>query len=145
VDTDPDVETGFREALSVLRDVADMEDDVPLPDLPYREAVGVIVDAEGASAFRDLIESGRVKQLRDASDRVGGFAMIMTRAVDYVDAQRSRVAMRAELDALLSATTRFVAPTRARLAPPIGRDFDARPRARRQRPSRRLTHPARRP
>ena len=122
---DPDVESRFEQALSTLRDVADLEEDVPFPDLPYREAVGVIVDAEGASAFRDLIESGKVKGLRDAADRVGGYAMMMTRAADYVDAMRSRVAMRAELDRLLSRYDAVVAPTRAGLAPPIGRDFDA--------------------
>jgi aspartyl-tRNA(Asn)/glutamyl-tRNA(Gln) amidotransferase subunit A len=125
VDTDPDVESHFRQALSALRDVAELELDVPFPDLPYREAVGVIVDAEGAAAFRDLIESGKVKQLRDASDRVGGYAMMMTRAVDYVDAMRARVAMRAELDALLSRYDALLAPARTRLAPPVGRDFDA--------------------
>jgi aspartyl-tRNA(Asn)/glutamyl-tRNA(Gln) amidotransferase subunit A len=125
VGTDPEVEDHFKRALSALRDVADVEEDVPFPDRPYRDAVGVIVDAEGAAAFRDLIESGKVKQLRDAADRVGGYAMMMTRAADYVDAQRSRVAMRAELDALLSRYDALLAPTRTRLAPPIGRDFDA--------------------
>lgn len=121
----PDVEARFREALSALRDVADLEEDVPFPDLPYREAVGTIVDAEGAAALRDLIESGKVKQLRDAADRVGGYAMMMTRAADYLDAMRSRVAMRAELDQLLSRYDALVVPTRAGLAPPIGRDLDA--------------------
>jgi aspartyl-tRNA(Asn)/glutamyl-tRNA(Gln) amidotransferase subunit A len=125
VDTDPDVQSHFAQALAALRDVADLESDVAFPDLPYREAVGTIVDAEGAAAFRDLIESGKVKQLRDASDRVGGYAMMMTRAVDYVDAMRARVVMRAELDGLLSRYDALVAPSRARLAPPIGRDFDA--------------------
>jgi aspartyl-tRNA(Asn)/glutamyl-tRNA(Gln) amidotransferase subunit A len=51
--------------------------------------------------------------------------MMMTRAADYVDAMRARVAMRAELDALLSRYDALLAPTRTRLAPPIGRDFDA--------------------
>jgi aspartyl-tRNA(Asn)/glutamyl-tRNA(Gln) amidotransferase subunit A len=125
VGTDADVGEHFKRALSALRDVADVEEDVPLPDRPFGEAVGVIVDAEGAAAFRDLIESGRVKKLRDAADRVGGYAMMMTRAADYVDAQRSRVAMRAELDALLGRYDALLAPTRTRLAPPIGRDFDA--------------------
>jgi aspartyl-tRNA(Asn)/glutamyl-tRNA(Gln) amidotransferase subunit A len=120
-----DVEAHFKQALSALRDVADLEEDVLLPDLPYREAVGVIVDAEGAAAFRDLIESGKVKQLRDAADRVGGYAMMMTRAADYLDAMRARVAMRRELDLLLSRYDALVAPTKPQLAPPIGRDFDA--------------------
>jgi aspartyl-tRNA(Asn)/glutamyl-tRNA(Gln) amidotransferase subunit A len=121
---DPDVESRFKQALSALRDVADFEEDVPFPDLPYREAVSLIVDAEGAAAFRGLIESGKVKGLRDAADRVGGYAMLMTRAADYVDAMRSRVAMRAELDRLLSRYDALVAPARGGLAPPIGRDFD---------------------
>jgi aspartyl-tRNA(Asn)/glutamyl-tRNA(Gln) amidotransferase subunit A len=124
-DCDPDVASCFGQAVSALREVADVEEDVPFPDLPYREAVGLIVGAEGAAAFRDLIESGKVKQLRSAADRVGGYAMLMTRAADYVDAMRSRVAMRAQLDALLGRYDALVAPTRARLAPPIGRDFDA--------------------
>jgi Asp-tRNA(Asn)/Glu-tRNA(Gln) amidotransferase A subunit family amidase len=123
---DPDVESHFKQAIAALRDVADLELDVPFPDLPYRDAVGVIVDAEGAAALRDLIESGKVKQLRDASDRVGGYAMMMTRAVDYVDAMRSRVAMRAELDALLSRFDALVAPTRTRLARPLADEHRVR-------------------
>jgi Asp-tRNA(Asn)/Glu-tRNA(Gln) amidotransferase A subunit family amidase len=122
---DPDVEFNFRRAVSALRDVADVEADVPFPDLPYREAVSTIVDAEGGAALRDLIESGQAKQLRDAADRVGGYAMLMTRAADYLDAMRSRVAMRAELDRLLSRYDALLAPTYTRLAPPIGRDFGA--------------------
>jgi aspartyl-tRNA(Asn)/glutamyl-tRNA(Gln) amidotransferase subunit A len=121
----PDVEARFEDAVAVLRDVADVDEDVPFPDLPYSEAVGVIVDAEGAAAFRDLIESGKVKQLRDPADRVGGYAMMATRAVDYVDAMRARVRMREQLDALLSRYDALVAPTRGGLAPAIGRDFDA--------------------
>jgi aspartyl-tRNA(Asn)/glutamyl-tRNA(Gln) amidotransferase subunit A len=125
VGADPDVESRFRDALSVLRDVADIDDDVPFPDLPFREAAGVIVDGEGASALRDLIESGKVKQLRDRSDRAGGYAMLLTRAADYLDAMRARVRMRTELDALASRYDALVAPTRLRLAPPVGRDLSA--------------------
>jgi len=123
-DTDPDVEARFREALAALRDVADLEEDVVLPDLPYREAVGVVIDAEGGAAFRGLIETGQVKQLEDPADRVGGYAMLMTRAADYVDAMRVRTTMRAELDLLLSRYDAVVAPARNRLPPLIGRDFD---------------------
>jgi len=121
----PEIEARFKDAVSALRDVADVEDDVPFPDLPFREAAGVIVDAEGAAAFRDLIESGKTKSLRATADRVGGYAMIMTRAADYIDAMRSRVAMRAQLDALLARYDALLAPTRPRFAPPVGRDFDA--------------------
>jgi len=76
-------------------------------------------------ALRELVESGKVKQLQDRADRVRGFARLLTPAVDYIDAMRARVAMRAELDELLSRYDALVAPTRTRLAPPIGQDFDA--------------------
>jgi aspartyl-tRNA(Asn)/glutamyl-tRNA(Gln) amidotransferase subunit A len=125
LDADPDVKTSFERSLAALHDVADLEPDVELPDLPYGEAVGLIVDAEGGAALRELIESGKAAELRDAADRVGGYAMLMTPAADYLDAQRARVAMRAQLDGLLSRFDALVAPTRSRLAPPIGRDFDA--------------------
>jgi len=123
--TDPDVESGFKQALDALGDVADLDQDVPLPDLPYADAVRLIVAAEGASALRELIDSGRVKQLQDRADRVRGFARLLTPAVDYIDAMRARVTMRAELDALVSRYDALVAPTRTRVAPPIGQDFDA--------------------
>ena len=125
---DPDVASSFGQAVSALRDVADVEEDVPFPDLPYREAVGLIVDAEGAAAFRDLIESGKVKQLRDPADRVGGYAMVMTRAADYLDAMRSRVAMRAQLDALARALRRS-RRAHAHAARPADRPRLRRPRA----------------
>jgi hypothetical protein len=76
--------------------------------------VGLIVDAEGGAALRDLIESGKVKALRDPADRTGGFAMLATRAADYIDAQRARVRMQAELEHLLSRFDAVVAPGRGR-------------------------------
>ncbi|HVO11605.1 MAG TPA: amidase [Vicinamibacteria bacterium] len=125
LDCDPDVKASFEHATAALREVADLETDVAFPDLPYREAVSLIVDAEGGAALRPLIESGQVRSLQDPADRVGGYAMLATRAADYLDALRSRVAMRAQLDRLLSRFDAVIAPTRTRLAPPIGRDLDA--------------------
>ena len=125
VDSDPEVQANFERAVATLRDVADVEHDVPFPEAPYREAVAIIVDAEGGAALRELIESGKVKRLRDPRDRVGGYAMLQTRAADYLDAQRARVGMRQQLDALLARYDALVAPTRGRVAPPLGRDFDA--------------------
>jgi aspartyl-tRNA(Asn)/glutamyl-tRNA(Gln) amidotransferase subunit A len=125
VGAEPDVVSSFKQAQDALRDVADLDEDVVLPDLPYGDAVRLIVAAEGAAALRELVTSGRVKQLQDRADRVRGFARLLTPAVDYIDAMRARVAMRAELDLLLSRYDAVIAPTRTRLAPPVGQDFDA--------------------
>jgi aspartyl-tRNA(Asn)/glutamyl-tRNA(Gln) amidotransferase subunit A len=123
----PEVEANFKKSLDVLRVFADLEMDVEFPDHPYGPAVGIIVDAEGASAFRGLIESGRTKDLRSASDKVGGYSMMMTLAPDYIDALRARVPMRAAIDALLARYDAVVTPTRTGVAAPIGYDFDKPP------------------
>jgi aspartyl-tRNA(Asn)/glutamyl-tRNA(Gln) amidotransferase subunit A len=91
--------------------------------------VGIIVDAEGASAFRDLIETGGTRKLRAKADRVGGYPAMMTFAVDYLEAMRGRVKMRAALDSLLARYDAVVAPTRVTVAPKIGYDFDKQPGA----------------
>ncbi len=129
VGADPDVAAAFKQSLAVLRTFAVVEDDVPFPDFPWGPAVGTIVDAEGASAFRELIESGGTKTLRDKSDRVGGYQMMTTAAVDYLHAMRLRVPMRKALDDLLGKYDALVCPTRGALAPPIGYDFDKPPAA----------------
>jgi aspartyl-tRNA(Asn)/glutamyl-tRNA(Gln) amidotransferase subunit A len=125
LEADADVEAGFKQAVAALHELADVETDVAFPERPYGDAVRLIVSAEGAAALRELVESGKVKQLQDRADRVRGFARLMTPAVDYIDAMRARVAMRAELDALVSRYDALVAPTRTKLAPRIGQDFDA--------------------
>jgi aspartyl-tRNA(Asn)/glutamyl-tRNA(Gln) amidotransferase subunit A len=127
VGADPDVVASFKRSLAVLRTFAVVEDDVPFPDFPWGPAVGTIVDAEGAAAFRDLIESGGTKSLRDKSDRIGGYQMMTTAAVDYLHAMRLRVPMRKALDDLLGHYDALVCPTRGALAPPIGYDFDKPP------------------
>jgi aspartyl-tRNA(Asn)/glutamyl-tRNA(Gln) amidotransferase subunit A len=123
----PEVKAAFERSVEVLRTFADVDMDVEFPDLPYGPAVGIIVDAEGAAAFRDLIESGRLRQLREKADRWGGYPMMMTLAADYIDAMRVRVPIRKALDDLLGRYDALVTPTRTAVAPPIGYDFDKPP------------------
>jgi len=123
----PEVKENFRRSIDVLRRFARIDEDVEFPDFPWGPAVGIIVDAEGASAFRDLIESGGTRKLKAAADRVGGYPAIVTLAVDYLEAMRARVPMRAALDALLARYDALVTPTRLVVAPPIGYDFDKPP------------------
>jgi len=125
----PEVQANFAESLRVLGGFATLEREVEFPDFPWGPAVGIIVDAEGGSAFRDLIESGGTRTLRAKSDRVGGYPALVTLAVDYLEAMRGRVKMRAALDALLSRYDAVVAPTRLTVAPRIGFDFDKQPGA----------------
>ena len=120
----PEVRKNFEESLKTLASFCDVVPDVEFPDFPYGAAVGTIVSAEGASAFRDLVESGRAKELKVPNDRWGGYAASMTLAVDYIQAMRLRAPMKKALDALYTKYDALVSPARATVSYPIGPDFD---------------------
>ncbi len=119
-----EVRKNFLDSLDVLRRFASVEMDVKLPDFPYGPAVGTIVDAEGASAFRDLIESGRVKELASPQGRVGGYAASLVTAVDYLHAMRLRAPMRKAWAELFKKHDLLVAPARATVSYPVDKTFD---------------------
>ncbi|HYM00994.1 MAG TPA: amidase [Blastocatellia bacterium] len=120
----PEVKKNFEGSIEVLRKFCDIEEEVAFPDMPFGQAVGIIVAAEGASAFRGLVESGRSKELRAVNDRWGGYANTMVSAVDYLQAMRIRGPMKREMDKLYSRYDALVAPSRNTVAYPIGVDFD---------------------
>ncbi len=126
----------FGESLAVLSRFVDVSRDVALVDLPFGIVAGTIVDAEGGSAFLELIESGALRQLQAKSDRYGGYSSVMTPAVDYLHAMRLREKMRAPMEALFQRYDALAAPSRATVAVPIGIDFDkAYPELARGRPA----------
>lgn len=120
----PEVNKNFLASLDVLRRFASVEMDVKMPDFPYGPAVGTIVDAEGASAFRDLIESGRVSELASPEGRVGGYGASLVTAVDYLHAMRMRVPMRRAWDEMFKKVDVVVAPSRSTVSYPVDKTFD---------------------
>jgi aspartyl-tRNA(Asn)/glutamyl-tRNA(Gln) amidotransferase subunit A len=120
----PEVKKNFEESVKVLRRFADVDEAVEFPDRPFGPVVSTIVGAEGASAFRDLLETGRAGMLRQVNDRWGGYASSMVLAVDYLQAMRIRGPMKRALDKLYSKYDALVAPARATVSYPIALDFD---------------------
>ena len=120
----PEVRENFLRSLDVLRRFATVEMDVALPEFPYGPAVGTIVSAEGASAFRDLIESGRVKELVSPQGRLGGFSASLVTAVDYLHAMRLRAPMRRAWAEMFQRHALLVAPSRSTVAYPVDRNFE---------------------
>jgi aspartyl-tRNA(Asn)/glutamyl-tRNA(Gln) amidotransferase subunit A len=121
------VRDNFLASLEVLKKIEPgvrITKDVALPEFPYGAVVGTIVDAEGASAFRDLIESGRVKELASPSGRVGGYSASLVTAVDYLHAMRARAPMRRAWAEMFKKYDLLVAPSRSTVANPVAKPFD---------------------
>jgi aspartyl-tRNA(Asn)/glutamyl-tRNA(Gln) amidotransferase subunit A len=120
----PEVRDNFLRSVEVLKEFGVVEMDVALPDFPYGPAVGTIVDVEGASAFRDLIESGRVKELASPEGRTGGYSASLVTAVDYLHAMRLRAPMRRAWAEFFKKYSLLVAPSRASVAYPVEKNFE---------------------
>jgi aspartyl-tRNA(Asn)/glutamyl-tRNA(Gln) amidotransferase subunit A len=120
----PAVRENFEVSLKVLEKFCRITDGVLLPDLPFGPVVGTIVNAEGASALRDLLENGKARELRDANLKWAGYAASMTLAVDYLQAMRVRLKMKKALDEIYARYDALVAPARSTVAYPINVDFD---------------------
>ncbi len=120
----PAVRANFEAALQVIGRHADVTTDVAWPDLPWGPAVSAIVNAEGASAFRELIESGRVKELSCPSDRTGGYSALMYPAVDYLHAMRLRRPMKRAVAQIFAHYDAVISPARATVAMPADKNFE---------------------
>jgi aspartyl-tRNA(Asn)/glutamyl-tRNA(Gln) amidotransferase subunit A len=120
----PAVRENFEASVALLAEVAEVTRDVEWPDFPWGPAVSAIVGAEGASAFLDLIESGRVNELKCPRDRHGGYAGTLIPAVDYLQAMRLRAPMKRAVAALFETFDAVVSPTRASVAYPADQNFE---------------------
>jgi len=89
---------------------------------------GTIIAAEGASAFDDLLESGRIRDLTAPEDRIGGYPALAIPARDYLRAMRVRRLMAQAYDDFLKPFDAVATPTRATVASPLDKAFrDAYP------------------
>ena len=122
-DIQPEVAANFRAALKILADRVELVEDVELPDLPYGAVAGLIIAAEGASAFDDLLKDGRLSQLTAPEDRTGGYGALAVSAPDYLRALRVRRPMQRALDDFLKKFDALAVPTRTTVATPIDKPF----------------------
>jgi len=122
-DIQPEVAANFRQALKVIEDRVEVVEDVELPDLPYGAVAGMIIAAEGASAFDDLLKDGRLSQLTAPEDRTGGYPALAVSAPDYLRALRVRRPMQRALDDFLKKFDVLAVPTRNTVASPIDKPF----------------------
>lgn len=120
----PAVRDNFLASVEVLRGLGHAVSEIDYPEFPYGPTISLIVAAEGASAFEEILQDGRAKQLRAVADRTGGYESAATLAIDYLRAQRVRPKIRKALLALFENVDLVVSPTRSTVAYPVGPNFN---------------------
>ncbi|HXZ27506.1 MAG TPA: amidase [Terriglobales bacterium] len=106
-----EVEDAFQAALEVMTAHGAVVEDAALPEGPWEAAAGLTISVEGASAFQDLIESGRVLELADPEGQMGGFVNLQVGAADYERAQRLRGLLQRKMDTLFESFDLLTAPS----------------------------------
>lgn len=122
----PEVRANFEKAVDACSAFADVTRDVEFPDYPYGAILGTILYAEGTAAFRELVESGRMREMQNQADRIGGYIGMTISAVDYLQAQRVRKLARQAVDELLSKYDAIAGPTTTAVSGPVDEPFNRR-------------------
>lgn len=120
----PAVVQNFAASLETLREFCDLVPNVALPKGPYGAVFSAIFNGECAAAFRDLIESGRSSELQSVDDRIGGYTVYGSLAVDFVDGMRRRELLNDLVRRKFREYDAVVYPGSSTVAYPVGIPFD---------------------
>ena len=94
----PGLELAVNDALKVLEKGGARISDVEIPDGPYEEAAELTILIEAASAYQELIVSGRCAELTDPVGQINGYASEQFSAADYLQVQRVRTFLQKQID-----------------------------------------------
>jgi aspartyl-tRNA(Asn)/glutamyl-tRNA(Gln) amidotransferase subunit A len=97
---------------------------VSLPEGPWEIAAGLVVSVEGATAFRDLIHSGRVAELTDPLGKIGGYMNEEISASDFILAQRIRAILQKKMEEIFTQVDVLATATLPVTAPKIDANLD---------------------
>lgn len=118
----PDVLRHFESSLELLREIAEIET-ARLPEGPYHETANLIVSAEGAAAFEDLVRNKQITQMTAEEDRWRIYSDLSIPATDYIRAMRVREKLRNNLVTWMADFDAIVGPTMNSGAGPIDAPF----------------------
>jgi aspartyl-tRNA(Asn)/glutamyl-tRNA(Gln) amidotransferase subunit A len=121
----PDVNQAAMAARDVLEKSPSIAlSNVTLPEGPWEITAGLIVSVEGATAFRDLIHSGRVAELNDPLGKIGGYMNEEISASDFILAQRIRAVLQKKMEEVFAKVDVLATPTLPVTAPRIDANLD---------------------
>jgi aspartyl-tRNA(Asn)/glutamyl-tRNA(Gln) amidotransferase subunit A len=120
---DPEIEAAAKSALDALEATGAAVKEARLPEGPYVAAADTIVYVEGAAAFRDLIDSGKVAGLTDGFGQIAGYVNEQISASDYMRALQIRGVFQPRIDALFDEFDVITAPSMPVAATTVDEDL----------------------
>jgi aspartyl-tRNA(Asn)/glutamyl-tRNA(Gln) amidotransferase subunit A len=118
-DADPQLHAAVDDALKILEKNGAIVSDAELPEGPYEEAAELVILIEAASAYSELIDSGRCALLEDALGQINGYASLEFSAADFIQIQRVRVFLQKKIDALFDRFDVITAPGEDFISAPL--------------------------
>jgi len=116
---DPHVQKPVQVAESVVRKSFSGTRNAMLPEGPWEDAASVIIGVEGASAFRELIRSGKVAQLADPLGQINGYVNEQIGGTDYVRALQIRELLQQKMTDLFENFDVLIAASQPIAATPL--------------------------
>ncbi|MGC3997092.1 MAG: amidase [Anaeromyxobacter sp.] len=119
-------ERAWSEAQQVFADAGALLAPAELPALPFEPLASFFIEAEAATAFEELIRSGRTKQLADRShqEKSPGDYLPKGNPSDYVRAMRVRGELQRQLVGFFERYDLVLAPNLPYPPPRVEEDFD---------------------
>lgn len=124
---DPSARAAFAAALDAFKQIGVQLIETKLPDFPFGPMLATVLNAEQASVFEPLIESGRVDELADPFQVAGLKASLEVTAKDYLKAMRLRRMLQDAFQNLFSQVDALLTTGRSGPAPPVNQPLDATP------------------
>ncbi|ACL67386.1 Amidase [Anaeromyxobacter dehalogenans 2CP-1] len=123
----PGARAAYEAAQAVLRDAGAILTPAALPDLPYEPLASFFIEAEAATAFEELIRSGRTRELADRSHatRKPDDYLPKGNPSDYVRAMRVRGEVQRALAGFFARYDLVLAPNLPYPPPRVTENFDA--------------------
>jgi aspartyl-tRNA(Asn)/glutamyl-tRNA(Gln) amidotransferase subunit A len=131
---DPAARAEFQNALGVMKATGVQMKEVEIPDFPYTELVGTIINGEAGSIFEELIRSGKVDEMADKRQIAGLKAALELPAVEYLKAMRVRTLVQSAFRDLFIDVDVLLAPSRLAPASKITDALDRGPTPGREQP-----------
>jgi aspartyl-tRNA(Asn)/glutamyl-tRNA(Gln) amidotransferase subunit A len=121
---DPRVAKVLLAAEKAVRKFLGTTKSATLPDGPFEDAGNIIVSAEAAASFRDLIRSGRVSELNDPLGQISGYLNEQYSASDYLRALSIREILQKKMETLFESFDVLVTASQPVSAVPLDTNLE---------------------